>query len=115
MIKVLRRSTVQAVLLLAIFLSFSPLHISAQESSEGPRKVLTRVAPRYPAVAHNMQLQGNVRVEASVAPNGRAKSVEVKGGHPVLAEAAVEAVREWRWEPSSKETRELIEIKFNSQ
>jgi TonB family protein len=112
MTKVLRRSTVQGTLLLAALLLLIPLHTRAQESPEGSRKVLTRVAPKYPAVAHNMQIQGIVKVEALVLPNGRVKSAEIKGGHPILAQAAVEAVREWKWEPSSKETRELLEIKF---
>jgi TonB family protein len=115
MIKVLRRSTAQGVLLLTALLVFVPLQISAQESSEGPRKVLNRVEPKYPAVAHNMQISGNVRVEALVAPNGKVKSVEVKGGHPILAQAALEAVREWKWEPSSRESREPVEIKFVRQ
>ena len=40
-----------------------------------------------------MLIQGNVRVTAVVAPNGRVKSIEVKGGHPTLAQAAQLAVR----------------------
>jgi TonB family protein len=112
MAKVLRQSTVQGTLLLAALLLLIPLHARAQESAEIPRKILTRVPPKYPAVAHNMEIQGIVKAEAVVAPNGRVKSVEIKGGHPILAQAALEAVREWKWEPSSRETRELVEIKF---
>ncbi|MGA9979398.1 MAG: energy transducer TonB [Candidatus Sulfotelmatobacter sp.] len=112
MFKILRQSTVQGALLLAALLVLIPLHTRAQESVEVPRKILTRVAPKYPAVAHNMEIQGSVKAEALVEPNGRVKSVEIKGGHPILAQAAMEAVREWKWEPSSKETRELVEIKF---
>ena len=108
-----RRSTVPGVLLLLILLAFTPNHSRAQE--EGTRKVLTKITPTYPEVAHKMEIQGSVKVEAVVSPNGSVKSVAVKGGHPVLAQAAENAVRGWKWEPSSKETRELIEIRFNRQ
>jgi membrane protein involved in colicin uptake len=54
-----------------------------------------------------------VKVEAVVAPDGSAKTVEIKGGHPLLAQAAHDAVQKWKWVPAPKQTRELIEVKFN--
>jgi TonB family protein len=60
-----------------------------------------------------MKLQGNVKVEAVVAPDGSAKTVAIRGGHPLLAQAAHDAVQKWKWVPAPKETRELIEVKFN--
>jgi len=59
-----------------------------------------------------MNIQGVVKVEAQVAPNGTVKSVTVKGGHPMLAQAAVTAVGHWKFEPAPHESKELIEIKF---
>jgi TonB family protein len=85
----------------------------AQETSEGNRQVVTRVSPQYPSLARGMKLQGSVKVEAVVAPNGSAKTVAIKGGHPLLAQAAHDAVQKWKWVPAPAETRELIEIKFN--
>jgi hypothetical protein len=38
--------------------------------------------------------------------------VEVKGGHPVLAQTAVNAIRKWKWEPTVGESREVVEVKF---
>ena len=125
MIQVLRRSLAPQLLFLAILVAFTPNHSRAQgsatDSSQAPpvrvqedssRRVLNRVAAKYPAVAHNLQIQGIVKVEAVVAPNGKVKAVELKGGHPILVQAAEEAVREWKWEASPRETRELVEIKF---
>jgi TonB family protein len=110
----LRRIAVQGALLLAAFAVFAPIyHIKAQESTAGARRILTKVAPQYPVVAHRMAIQGVVKVEATVSPNGSVKAVEVKGGHPMLAQAAQDAVRGWKWEPSPKETRELVSIRFN--
>jgi TonB family protein len=88
-----------------------PHQVPAQ-SAEGARKIVTRVSPQYPSVAHRMGLQGNVKVEVVVQPNGTVKSVEVRGGHPMLADAALSAVRQWKWEPGPHETHEIIEIKF---
>jgi TonB family protein len=60
-----------------------------------------------------MALTGTVRVEAIISPDGSVKTVEVKGGHPVLVQAAVNAVRRWKWEPASHESRQLVEVKFD--
>ena len=85
---------------------------ACQESASN-RQVVTRVTPQYPSLARGMKLQGSVRVEAVVAPDGSARRVAIKGGHPLLGQAAHDAVQQWKWVPAAKETRELIEIKFN--
>jgi TonB family protein len=77
------------------------------------RKVVTRTAPVYPDLARTMALQGIVKIEALVAPDGSVKEVAIKGGHPVLAQAAVNTVRRWRWEPAERESREVVELKFS--
>jgi TonB family protein len=103
----------------ALFVLFSTLilvpNAPAQESSGGVRKVAARVTPQYPNVARRMNLQGSVKLEVLVAPNGTVKSLEVKGGHPMLADAAQNALRQWKWEPAPHETHETIEIKFQPQ
>ena len=81
----------------------------------GTRKVVTRVTPQYPGMARSMSIRGSVKLEAVVAPNGTVKSVEVKGGHPLLAQAAQNAIHEWKFEPAPRETREAIEIKFTPE
>jgi outer membrane biosynthesis protein TonB len=48
-----------------------------------------------------------------VGPNGKVKYVDVKGGNPVLADAAQSALRQWKWEPSAHETHESVELRFN--
>ena len=75
--------------------------------------MVNRVTPQYPALARTMNLKGVVRAEAVVAANGTVKAVESKGGHPVLVQAAQNAIRQWKYEPSPHETKETIEIQFN--
>jgi TonB family protein len=79
------------------------------------RKVIEKVAPIYPSIALNMHITGTVKVEARVSSAGIVQSVEVKGGHPLLAQAAAEAVTKWKWVPSTHETEEPVEVKFGSQ
>jgi protein TonB len=94
---------------------FLPALVVAQDSSESTRKVTSRVVPAYPEWARTMHVQGNVRLEVLVAPNGTVKSVKVIGGHPVLAQAAERAVQKWRWQPAAHESSESVELRFNPE
>jgi TonB family protein len=80
----------------------------------GKRKVVEKVQPAYPTVARNMHITGTVKVEATVNSNGSVKSVEIKGGHPMLAQAAADAVTKWRWAPSGHETLEPVQVSFGT-
>jgi outer membrane biosynthesis protein TonB len=59
-----------------------------------------------------MALTGVVKVDALVATDGTVKTVDIKGGHPVLAQAAANTVRQWKWEPAPHESHELVEVRF---
>ncbi|MGA8763339.1 MAG: energy transducer TonB [Candidatus Sulfotelmatobacter sp.] len=109
------RRLASAVLLAACMLSVSSIPSRAQGVSEANRKVVTRVVPTYPSTARHLNIKGSVKLEAVVAPNGTVKLVEVKGGHPLLAQSAQDAIREWKYEPAPRETRENIEVKFNPE
>ena len=60
--------------------------------------------PDYPAAARRHGLQGKVVLRVEVSAEGRAQSVEVKvsSGHSILDEAALDAVRRWRFNPASQ-------------
>jgi TonB family protein len=109
------RSRIGRILLLALTLVVAPDHSRAQDASPGTRKVLIKTAVAYPTLARSMNIRGVAKVEAQVAPNGTVKSVEVKGGHPILAQAAVTAVGHWKFEPAPHETKEIVEIRFDPE
>ena len=88
---------------------------SAQESSEGARKVVTRVNPPYPALARSMHLTGTVKMLVLVEANGSPKSIVVKGGNPVLVQSAEKALHDWKWEPGAHATSEVIDIRFDAR
>jgi TonB family protein len=90
-----------------------PSRTDAQVATESARRVVNRGLPAYPDMARTMNLKGNVKVEVVVGPSGAVKSVEIKGGHPVLAKSAESAVFQWKWESAARETRELVETKFD--
>ena len=113
--KTLIRQGATEVLLLAALLALVPPPSWAQQSSEGARKVLVKTQPAYPTLGRSMHIHGVVRVEALVEPNGSVKSVEVKGGHPILVQAAVTAVGHWKFETAAHETTEPVEIKFDPE
>ena len=79
---------------------------------ETVRHPKTTVQPAYPELARRMNLRGSVKVALVVAPNGTVKDAKVVGGHPVLATAALEAVRKWRFEPAAVESTGVVDFKF---
>jgi len=111
----MKRWTAILTLLFATVAVVCPKSSFAQDDTEGKRKVTARVMPDYPDMARRMSLRGIVKVDAVVGSNGMVKTVEIRGGHPVLAQAAVAAVRKWKWEPSTHDTKEPVEVKFEPQ
>lgn len=87
--------------------------LSAQ--SDTGRKAITKVKPVYPEIARKFHLTGTVKIQVTVAPSGSVKSTKIIGGHPVLAEAALDAVRKWKFEAASSETTEIIPFEFTGQ
>ena len=79
------------------------------------RRLVEQTAVVYPVLARSMALQGTVRLEVLVTPDGVVKTVDIKGGHPVLAQAAATTVKQWKWEKSSHESREPVELKFSRE
>jgi protein TonB len=61
--------------------------------------LIKRVAPQYPAAAKATHTQGEVRIEATINKEGMVVNPKVLRGDAILAHAAVEAVRQWRYKP----------------
>lgn len=60
-----------------------------------------------------MGLTGSVRLQVVIAANGTVKETKVIGGHPILVNAAVDAVKKWKFEAASSESVETREFKFD--
>lgn len=94
--------------LLLFALLGAPPHFSAQEKDT--RKVKVKVDPEYPELARRLKLQGMVRVQVTVSPDGSVKEVRELGGNPVLVNALLRAVKKWKYEATDKES--VLEVKF---
>ena len=95
-------------------LALTPLGGHAQQApDEISRKTKSRVQAVYPELARKMKLGGTVKVEVVVLPNGLVKGARVVGGHPVLANAALDAVKKWRFEPAALESTGIVDFKFD--
>jgi len=94
--------------------SLAPLPCHAQDNT-GKRRVVESVTPAYPMLARTLALAGIVKVDVLVAPDGSVRTMEVKAGHPILVQAAANAVRRWRWEPAAHDSHELVEVKFSPE
>jgi TonB family protein len=86
--------------------------LSGDIKDHGGRKVKTSVKPAYPDVARQMHITGTVRLEATVAPDGKVRDTRVVGGSPMLAQEATNAVRKWKYEEAPKETVEVVEVVY---
>jgi TonB family protein len=106
------------LLLVLLGLSVVPRAFSADaqsaSTSDSPsaRKIVSKVIPVYPSTARSMNLEGTVKLEALVLANGSVKSIQVKGGNPLLAQSAQNAVREWKWAKADRESTEALEFRF---
>ena len=63
-------------------------------------KLITQPKPMYPREAKEARIQGVVRLQAFVGKDGAVQNLNVISGHPLLVPAAIEAVRQWVYEPT---------------
>lgn len=61
--------------------------------------LIKRVAPLYPTLARQMGVAGTVELEATISKDGSTANVEALMGDPLLRQAAVNAVRQWKYKP----------------
>lgn len=102
-----------ALLVLLIATGMTGVEVRAQQANiDTVRRAKSKVEPVYPELARKMNLTGTVKVVVVVAPNGSVKEAKLMGGHPVLAGAALEAVKKWKFEPGTAESSGVVDFKF---
>jgi protein TonB len=63
-------------------------------------KLVRQVTPVYPPLARQVRISGIVRLEAVISRSGTIESLQVMSGHPLLTQAALDAVRQWVYQPT---------------
>jgi TonB family protein len=81
-----------------------------------PAVLIKQVPPQYPPIAKAAKITGVVRLHVTIGTDGSVKEVSVIWGNPILAQAAVDAVRQWRYSPvlrNGKPTEAETEASIN--
>ncbi len=95
-----------------ILLSLVLLSGGLYASNQAERKVVRQEDPEYPALAAKLNLHGTVKLKIWITADGSVRRLEYVGGHPVLAESALKAVKNWKYAPGNQESATVVEIKF---
>ena len=61
--------------------------------------LIKKVTPNYPQLAKQARIQGAVVLQAEISKEGTIQNLQLISGHPMLAPAAIEAVKQWRYKP----------------
>jgi periplasmic protein TonB len=77
--------------------SNEPIRVGGEVASA---KLIQRVQPAYPPIARQARVQGPVKLEAVISETGEIVNLRVISGHPLLMNAALEAVAQWRYSPT---------------
>jgi TonB family protein len=81
------------------------------QTENNVRKIVYRVEPEYPQDLKRIRVGGYVRVDVTISPNGAVEAATVVGGNPILAEAAVKAVKKWKYAPVASRT--IVQLSFH--
>lgn len=76
------------------------------------RKAVKVRPPQYPRLAARMGVQGPVKLNATVEKDGTVSDVKVVSGKPLLAGAASQAIKEWKYEPANDKSTQSITVDF---
>jgi protein TonB len=61
--------------------------------------LVRKVQPNYPPLARQARIQGQVVLHAVIGKDGSIQNLQLISGHPMLAPAAIEAVKQWKYKP----------------
>ncbi len=61
--------------------------------------LIRKIQPTYPPLARQARIQGSVLLQAEISKDGSIQNLRLISGHPMLAPAAIEAVKQWRYKP----------------
>jgi protein TonB len=63
-------------------------------------RLVNRVQPLDPPLARQTRISGTVKLHAIIGKNGAVEQLQVVSGHPLLVQSALDAVRQWRYQPT---------------
>ena len=96
---------------------WSAPHFSVPQGNFQMARVIHKVPPTYPLDPGQQVLEGSVRLRATITTEGTVSELKVLDGHPILAQAALQAISKWRYSPAQLEGKAMempttIEVDF---
>ena len=79
--------------------SVTPERVVALSPAAAESSLIHRVEPEYPEEARNRQVQGPVVLDIHIGQDGTVQDAKLVSGEPLLADAAIAAVSQWRFRP----------------
>ena len=76
------------------------------------RKSVKTVPPVYPAIAAKMKVEGTVKLDATIDSDGSVSDVKVVSGHQLLVQAAIDAVKKWKYESGDGKSTQNVSVEF---
>ena len=76
------------------------------------RRLIYKVAPKYPRELKQNDIGGVVRLSISISPNGSVGKISPVGGNPILVDAATLAVKQWKYLPADHPTTTEVQLDF---
>jgi TonB family protein len=108
--RAMRRGSVAILHALVLAMVFA---FSAPAHAAGDRSVVSRVPPVYPELAKRMRISGQVKVEATVDADGKVTAVKTVSGSKMLAPAAEDAVKKWKFESGAGTGTAEVDVTFS--
>ncbi len=75
----------------------APVHVGGDVQMA---KLIRKIIPEYPPLARSARISGVVRLIGVIAKDGTIQNLQLVSGHPLLARAAMDAVRQWVYKPT---------------
>ena len=97
---------------LVVFLLLASTSSIRAQNIPSSRKLVYKVAPKYPRELKQNEIGGVVRLSVSISPNGSVGKVTPIGGNPVLVDAATVAVKQWKYVPADHPTTAEVQLDF---
>ena len=108
------RRVARTGLILCLFACVIRMPLVAQnEEGAAERKVVSRVEPKYPPTLERLYIGGVVRLQVEISANGTVENAQLLGGNPILGQAAIAAVKQWKYAPGSHKTKQTERLEFD--
>jgi TonB family protein len=101
----------RSALCLMVLVFLATASVEAQ-NTPNLRKLVYKVAPKYPRELKQNAIGGVVRLSISINPSGSVVKISAIGGNPILVDAASLAVRQWKYVPADHPTTTEVQLDF---